>query len=391
MIPAPSCLFKPRRDGIVNRHSGDRRHLPRRARQVVRGDGSVRGRLARGCRGARRRRGSNGSGKTTLLKILAGLLRRDHGPRPARAGRDGLSGQARRLAVGWAGPDLALYGELTGEENLRFFRRAAGRDAEDADIRRRLSETGLSTAAAAAPRRGLLDGDAPAPAPGVRAALRSAAARSSTSRSRGSTPRAVSSSTGSSPTRGAPGPSSWRPTTSGISSSPMDASSSRARGGPRERWNRRTRLGRLRERRDPGAADRGSPPLPFSSLPRRRSPSSRTRSGPSACARRTGLRSRPRSSGSSCSSPPRRAFPGPSSSEEETGTALALRKTLPGALVLAGKALFNFALFLAIAAVVDARLPRAARLEESRGPGRFRPSCCSAAGAWRSSRRFSRP
>ena len=38
--------------------------------------------------------------------------------------------------------------------------------------------------------------------------------------------------------------------------------------------------------------------------------------------------------------------------EEETGTALALRKTLPGALVLAGKALFNFVLFLAIAAVV---------------------------------------
>lgn len=38
--------------------------------------------------------------------------------------------------------------------------------------------------------------------------------------------------------------------------------------------------------------------------------------------------------------------------EEETGTALALRKTLPGTLVFAGKALFNFALFLGIAAVV---------------------------------------
>ena len=38
--------------------------------------------------------------------------------------------------------------------------------------------------------------------------------------------------------------------------------------------------------------------------------------------------------------------------EEESGTLLALRKTLPGAYVLAGKALFNFALFLAIAAVV---------------------------------------
>ncbi len=38
--------------------------------------------------------------------------------------------------------------------------------------------------------------------------------------------------------------------------------------------------------------------------------------------------------------------------EEETGTGLALRKTLSGSLVLAGKALFNFGLFLAIAAVV---------------------------------------
>jgi heme exporter protein B len=37
--------------------------------------------------------------------------------------------------------------------------------------------------------------------------------------------------------------------------------------------------------------------------------------------------------------------------EEETGTALALRKTAPGTLVLAGKTLFNYFLFVAIAAV----------------------------------------
>ena len=37
--------------------------------------------------------------------------------------------------------------------------------------------------------------------------------------------------------------------------------------------------------------------------------------------------------------------------EEETGTALALRKTVPATRVLAGKAMFNFLLFLAIAAV----------------------------------------
>ena len=37
--------------------------------------------------------------------------------------------------------------------------------------------------------------------------------------------------------------------------------------------------------------------------------------------------------------------------EEETGTGLALRKTVPATLVLAGKSLFNLVLFLAIAAV----------------------------------------
>ncbi|HEY3170694.1 MAG TPA: heme exporter protein CcmB, partial [Thermoanaerobaculia bacterium] len=37
--------------------------------------------------------------------------------------------------------------------------------------------------------------------------------------------------------------------------------------------------------------------------------------------------------------------------EEETGTGLALRKLAPGTVVLAGKALFNFVLFLAIAAL----------------------------------------
>jgi Cu-processing system ATP-binding protein len=91
--------------------------------------------------------GVNGSGKTTLLKILAGLLRADSGAFTIRDGDEELSGDRKRQAIGWAGPDLTFYDDLTAEENLSFFRRAGGLPAPQEPTRARLERVGLSSAA----------------------------------------------------------------------------------------------------------------------------------------------------------------------------------------------------------------------------------------------------
>lgn len=71
--------------------------------------------------------GANGAGKSTLLKIIAGLLRPE-------AGSVEFSG-----ARGYAAPDVQLYSELTGDENLAFFARLRGL-SRDADL---LARVGL--------------------------------------------------------------------------------------------------------------------------------------------------------------------------------------------------------------------------------------------------------
>ena len=59
--------------------------------------------------------GANGTGKSTLLKVIAGLSRPE-------------SGTVRRPALppGYAAPDAQLYAELSGDENVDFFRRLRG-------------------------------------------------------------------------------------------------------------------------------------------------------------------------------------------------------------------------------------------------------------------------
>ena len=67
--------------------------------------------------------GPNGAGKTTLLRILA-TLSRPTGGRVSIAGHDLPKGaNAARRRIGLLSHQPLLYGDLTAEENLRFFGR----------------------------------------------------------------------------------------------------------------------------------------------------------------------------------------------------------------------------------------------------------------------------
>ncbi len=91
--------------------------------------------------------GENGSGKTTLLKTLAGLIRPSGGRAKIflddeKAG-DGHEPRDIPWRIGWVAPDLALYGELTAEENLTFFERVRGLVSDPDRVRARLEGVGL--------------------------------------------------------------------------------------------------------------------------------------------------------------------------------------------------------------------------------------------------------
>ena len=75
--------------------------------------------------------GPNGAGKTTTISMICGLLRRDGGEvAVAGASLDRDPGQVK-AAIGYVPQDVALYPDLSGLENLRFWGRMyglAGRD-----------------------------------------------------------------------------------------------------------------------------------------------------------------------------------------------------------------------------------------------------------------------
>lgn len=71
--------------------------------------------------------GANGTGKTTFLKILAGLVRPVSGTIEVSVDGKSVTGvESRRRLVGYAGPDVNAYEELSARENLAFYARLRG-------------------------------------------------------------------------------------------------------------------------------------------------------------------------------------------------------------------------------------------------------------------------
>jgi len=91
--------------------------------------------------------GHNGSGKSTLLRLMAGALRPTEGQVVAW-GEDvhgGSSVAGRRIA--WLDHRPALYPDLTGRENLEFWRALTGQDVAGEKLEQALETVGLTSVA----------------------------------------------------------------------------------------------------------------------------------------------------------------------------------------------------------------------------------------------------
>jgi len=88
--------------------------------------------------------GANGSGKSTLLMILLSMYRPTKGRVEFLNDNKKLDEDAVRDNVALVSPYLNLYGNLTGEENLKFFATVSGRNITGKEINSLLEKVGLA-------------------------------------------------------------------------------------------------------------------------------------------------------------------------------------------------------------------------------------------------------
>ncbi|HEX6569925.1 MAG TPA: ABC transporter ATP-binding protein, partial [Acidimicrobiales bacterium] len=82
--------------------------------------------------------GPNGAGKTTTISIVCGLLARDAGDVTVAGRPMGPTATDAKAAIGLVPQDVALYDDLSAEENLTFFGRLQGLDRSA--VRTRVAE-----------------------------------------------------------------------------------------------------------------------------------------------------------------------------------------------------------------------------------------------------------
>jgi len=89
--------------------------------------------------------GPNGAGKTTLIRIVASLSRPTAGSVHVRGEDLGKTATSLRRYIGLISHNPLLYGDLTPDENLRFFARMYGLADAGARIDMVLGQVGLAS------------------------------------------------------------------------------------------------------------------------------------------------------------------------------------------------------------------------------------------------------
>jgi ABC-2 type transport system ATP-binding protein len=79
--------------------------------------------------------GPNGAGKTTSISMVCGLLEPDGGTVTVAGEQIRTTSTRGRASIGLVPQNLAIYPDLTGEENLKFFGRLYGITGDDLEAR----------------------------------------------------------------------------------------------------------------------------------------------------------------------------------------------------------------------------------------------------------------